>query len=72
MGIGFNALWGTVPPEQMAAGDPPVDKILPSLGEMREAVRKLKRGRAAGICGDAKDRSEAMIRGLHLMLSGMW
>ena len=61
---------------QMSAADPPVDETPPSLAEVREAVNKLKCGKAAGICNVSaemlKAGGEAMIRGLHAVLSAVW
>ena len=43
---------------------------------MKEAVAKLKGGKAAGICNInselLKARSEGMIRGLHAVLTAVW
>ena len=61
---------------QMSAADPPVDETPPSLAEVREAVNKLKCGKAAGICNVSaemlKAGGEAMTRGLHAVLSAVW
>ena len=61
---------------QMAAADPPVDETPPSLAEVRKAVGKLKCGKAAGICNISvemlKAGGEAMIHGLHAVLSAVW
>lgn len=61
---------------QMAAADPPVDETPPSLTEVREAVSKLKCGKAAGVCNISgellKAGGEAMIHGLHAVLTAVW
>ena len=61
---------------QMAAADPPVVETPPSLTEVREAVSKLKCGKAAGVCNISaemlKAGGEAMIHGLHAVLSAVW
>lgn len=61
---------------QMAAPDRPTGETPLSLVEIREAVRKLKGGKAAGICNISaemlKAGGEAMIRELHAILSAMW
>ena len=60
----------------IAAADPPVDETPPSLAEVREAVNKLKGGKAAGVCNVSaemlKGGGEAMIHGLHAVLSAVW
>lgn len=46
----------------MAAADPPENKNLPSLSEVREAASKLNGGESAGVCSVSamlKDRSVA-------------
>ncbi len=61
---------------EIAAADPPVDEIPPSLAEMREAVNKLKGGKAAGVCNISaemlKAGGEAMIHSLHAVLTPVW
>ncbi len=61
---------------QVLAADPPVDKTLPPLAKIREAVNKLKCGKAAGICNVSakmlKAWGEVMMRGLHAVLSVIW
>ncbi|KAG0723665.1 Dipeptidase 3 [Chionoecetes opilio] len=56
--------------------DPPIDETAPSLDEVREAVAKLSGGKAAGVCnisaGLLKAGGEAMIRGLHAVLTAVW
>ena len=60
----------------IAAADPPVDETPPSLAEVREAVNKLNCGKAAGVCNVRaemlKGRGEAVIHGLHAVLSAVW
>ncbi len=60
---------------QMLAAYAPVDETPPSLAEVRGAVNKLKCGKAAGICNVSaemlKAGGEAMIRGLHAVLSAV-
>merc|ERR1712035_27581 len=61
---------------EIATADPPVDEAPPSLAEVREAVNKLKGRKAAGICNISaemlKAGGEAMIHGLHAVLSAVW
>ncbi|KAG0729173.1 Transposon TX1 uncharacterized protein [Chionoecetes opilio] len=56
--------------------DPPIDETAPSLDEVREAVAKLRGGKAAGVCNISaellKARGEAMTRGLHAVLTAVW
>ncbi|KAG0711023.1 Iron-sulfur protein NUBPL [Chionoecetes opilio] len=56
--------------------DPPIDETAPSLDEVREAVAKLRGGKAAGVCNISaellKAGGEAMIRGLHAVLTAVW
>ncbi|KAG0728620.1 Monocarboxylate transporter 9 [Chionoecetes opilio] len=58
------------------ADPPPIDETAPSLDEVREAVAKLKGGKAAGVCNISaellRDGGEAMIRGLHAVLTAVW
>ena len=80
----FEQLYTVEPPSrqlslagvQMAAADPPVDEAPPSLTEVREAVSKLKCGKAAGVCNISgellKAGGEAMIHGLHAVLVAVW
>ncbi len=80
----FERLYVAEPPSQqlsfagvqMLTADPPVDETPPSLAEVREAVNKLKCGKAAGICNVSaemlKAGGESMIRGLHAVLSAIW
>ena len=61
---------------QTLAADPPIDVAAPSLAEVREAVAKLKGGKAPGVCNISvellKGGGEAMIRGLHAVLTAVW
>ncbi|KAG0713018.1 X-linked retinitis pigmentosa GTPase regulator-interacting protein 1 [Chionoecetes opilio] len=61
---------------QAVDADPPIDETAPSLDEVREAVAKLKGGKAAGVCNISaellKAGGEAMIRGLHAVLTAVW
>ncbi|XP_070000278.1 uncharacterized protein [Penaeus vannamei] len=55
--------------------DPLISEYLPSLGEVREAISKLKSGKAAGISGIRaellKAGGESMARGLHVVLAAI-
>ena len=61
---------------QVLNADPAINEAPPSLDEVREAVAKLKGGKAAGICNISaellKAGGDAMIRGLHAVLSAVW
>ncbi|KAG0718623.1 Transient receptor potential channel pyrexia [Chionoecetes opilio] len=61
---------------QAVDADTPIDETAPSLDEVREAVAKLRGGKAAGICNISaellKHGGEAMIRGLHAVLTVVW
>ena len=61
---------------EISAAVPPVDESPPSLAEVREAVNKLKSGKAAGVCNISaemlKAGGEAMIQGLHAVLCAVW
>ncbi|KAG0716601.1 LINE-1 reverse transcriptase [Chionoecetes opilio] len=61
---------------QAVDADPPIDETAPSLDEVREAVAKLKGGKAADVCNISaellKAGGEAMIRGLHAVLTAVW
>ena len=61
---------------QMAQPDPPINEAPPSLDEVREAVSKLKGRKAAGVCNISvellKAGGEAMIHGLHAVLTVVW
>ena len=56
--------------------DPPIDETAPSIGDVKEAVAKLRGGKAADICKISaellKAGVEAMIRGLHAVLTAVW
>ncbi|KAG0730476.1 Transposon TX1 uncharacterized protein [Chionoecetes opilio] len=60
---------------QAVDADPPIDESAPSLDEVREAVAKLKGGKAAGVCNISaellKAGGEAMIHGLHAVLTAV-
>ena len=55
---------------------PSINEFAPSIDEAKEAVAKLRSGKAAGICNISaellKARGEAMIRRLHAVLSAVW
>lgn len=61
---------------QMAEADPPIDEAPPSLDEVREAVARLRGGKAPGVCNISaellKAGGEAMTRGLHAVLTAVW
>ncbi|KAG0727434.1 LINE-1 reverse transcriptase [Chionoecetes opilio] len=61
---------------QAVDADPPIDESAPSLDEVREAVAKLRGGKAAGVCNISaellKAVGEAMIHGLHAVLTAVW
>ncbi|KAG0693436.1 Transposon TX1 uncharacterized protein [Chionoecetes opilio] len=61
---------------QAVDADPPIDETAPSLDEVREAVAKLRGGKAAGVCNISaellKAGGEAMIHGLHAVLTAVW
>ncbi|KAG0723422.1 Transposon TX1 uncharacterized protein [Chionoecetes opilio] len=61
---------------QAVDADPPIDESAPSLDEVREAVAKLRGGKAAGVCNISaellKAGGEAMIHGLHAVLTAVW
>ena len=54
---------------QTLDADPPIDETTPSIGDVKEAVAKLRGGKATGVCNISaellKARGEVMIRGLH-------
>ena len=56
--------------------DPPIDVAVPSLAEVREAVARLRGGGAPGVCNISaellKAGGEAMIHGLHTVLTAVW
>ena len=61
---------------QTLDADPPIDETAPSIDDVKEAVAKLRGGKAAGICNISaellKAGSEAMIHGLHAVLTAVW
>ena len=61
---------------QTLAADSPIDETAPSIEAVKEAVAKLKGGKAAGICNISaelfKAGGEAMIRGLHAVFTAVW
>ena len=61
---------------QVVDADPPINEAAPSIDEVKEAVAKLKDGKAAGICNISakllKAGGEAMIHGLHAVLTVVW
>ena len=61
---------------QMAEANPPIDEAPPSLDEVREAVARLRGGKAPGVCNISaellKAGGEAMTRGLHAVLTAVW
>ncbi len=60
----------------MADADPPIDENPPYPDEVRETIAKLRGGKAPGICNISaemlKAGGEAMIHGLHAVVSAMW
>ena len=61
---------------QVMDANPPINQAAPSIDEVKEAVAKLRVGKAAGICNISAElliaRGEAMIRGLHAVLTAVW
>ena len=61
---------------QTLDADPPNDETALSIGDVKEAVAKLRGGKAAGICNInvelLKAGDETMIRGLHAVLTAVW
>ena len=61
---------------QTLDADPPFDETAASMGDVKEAVAKLRGGKAAGICNISvelrKAGGEALIRGLHAVLTAVW
>ena len=80
----FEQLYVVDPPlERLPSADvrplvanPPISEAPPSLSEVREAVGRLKCGKAPGICGISaellKAGGEAMIHGLHSVVTAVW
>ena len=58
---------------QTLDADPPMNETASSIGDVKEAVAKLRGGKAAGICNSSVELhnagGEAMIRGLHAGLT---
>ena len=58
---------------QVMDADPPINEAAPSIDEVKEAVAKLRSGKAPGICNISaellKARGKAMIRELHAVLT---
>ena len=56
--------------------DPPINEAAPSIDEVKEAVAKLRGGKAGGICKIRaellKARVKAVTRGLHAVLTAVW
>ena len=61
---------------QALDADPPIDETASSIDNVKEAVAKLRGGKAAGVCNISaellKAGGEAMIRGLHAVLTAVW
>ena len=61
---------------QTLDADPPIDETAPSIGDVIEAAAKLRGEKAAGICNISakllKAEGEAIIRGLHAVLTAVW
>ena len=61
---------------QTLDADPPIDETTPSIGNAKDAVAKLRGGKVADICNISaellKAGGEAMIRGLHAVLTAVW
>ena len=61
---------------QTLDADPPIDETAHSIGDVKEAVAKMRCGKAAGICNISaelhKAGGDAMIRGLHAVLTAVW
>ena len=60
----------------MLDADPLIDETAPSIDYVKEAVAMLRGGKATGVLNISvellKARSEAMIRGLHAVLTAVW
>ena len=60
----------------MMDADLPINQAAPSIDEVKEAVEKLTDGKATGICNLSaellKAGGEAMIHGLHAVLTTVW
>ena len=61
---------------QTLVADPPIGEAAPSLAEVKEAVARLKGGKAPGVCNISvellKGGGDAMTRGLHAVLTAVW
>ena len=61
---------------QVMDAGPPINEAALSIDEVKEAVTKLRCGKAAGICNISaellKAGSEVMILGLHAVLTDIW
>ena len=61
---------------QVMDADPTINEAAPSIDEVKGAVVKLRGGKAAGICNInaklLKAGGEAMIHGLHAVLTTVW
>ena len=80
----FEQLYMAAPPAERLRGDgvqtldadPPINEATPSLDEVKEAVDRLRGGKAPGVCNVSaellKAGGEAMIRGLHAVLTAVW
>ena len=80
----FEQLFRVDPPtDSLDAGDvavplpdPQISEEPPTLTEVREAISKLKGGKAAGFCGIPaellKSGGDSMARGLHTVLAAIW
>ena len=80
----FEQLFAVDPPSrqlqnaglQTLEADPSIDETAPSIGDVKEAVGKLRGGKAVGISNISAELliagGEAMIRGLHTVLTAVW
>ena len=61
---------------QVVDADPPINEAAPSIDEVKEAVAKLRGGKALGICNMSteflKAGGKTMIHGLHAVLTAVW
>ena len=61
---------------QALDADPPIDDTAPSIDDVKETVPNLRGEKAAGICNISAEllnaRGEAMICGLHAVLTAAW
>ena len=56
----------------MLDADPPTDETAPSIYHVKEAVAKLRCGKAAGVCNISAELLKAMIHRLHAVLTAVW